>query len=84
MFDLDIDEQQTLELIATRGEHTVFDGHTLCGLHQKGLVEMSIDGWDVTPLGRLIVEDFEVIEDPSRSRAGAQGPWPAAASAARR
>jgi hypothetical protein len=64
MFDLGFDEQLTLELIAAKGEHTVFDGGTLCVLHQKGLVEMSIHGWDVTPLGRLIVDDFEVVEAP--------------------
>lgn len=56
MFDLKTEERVALELIAERGEHTVFDGSTLCGLHQRGLVAMSIDGWDVTPLGKIVVE----------------------------
>lgn len=57
MTELDTDARSALELIASRGEHVVFDGSTLCDLRRKGLVRMSIEGWDVTPLGRRIVED---------------------------
>lgn len=61
MIDLDVEQQLTLELIATKGEHVVFDGGTLCGLHDKGLVEMSIDGWDLTNLGRFVLEFREPV-----------------------
>jgi hypothetical protein len=61
MFNLAAEEQRTLELIASRGEHTVFDGGALCGLFDRGLVALSIDGWEVTPLGRLIVDGLDVV-----------------------
>lgn len=58
MLNLDADERVTLELIASRGEHVVFDGSTLSELHDKGLVEISIDGWNVTPLGRFVARSL--------------------------
>lgn len=60
MLDLAPDERTTLELIDTPSPEAVFDGSTLIGLHDKGLVEMSIEGWTVTPLGRLMLHAAKI------------------------
>ncbi|PZQ17877.1 MAG: hypothetical protein DI565_03875 [Ancylobacter novellus] len=55
MTSLAPDEWITLELISAPAEEAVIDGSTLNGLHDRGLVEMSADGWTVTPLGQSIL-----------------------------
>lgn len=54
MFDIEVEEQSTLALLATRKERQKFDGSMLHSLYRKGLVEISLDGWTVTPLGRIV------------------------------
>jgi hypothetical protein len=51
MLDLAPEEQFTLELVAAGGENTVVDRTALRRLETFGLVELSDEGWDVTPLG---------------------------------
>ncbi|MFC7051348.1 hypothetical protein ACFQI3_01445 [Hansschlegelia quercus] len=56
MKDLAPEEQFTLELVAAGGEHTVVDHVALQRLETIGLVELSNEGWDVTPLGACVVD----------------------------
>jgi ribosomal protein S19E (S16A) len=56
MTNLGPEEQFTLELIAEGGEHAVLDRVALFSLERRGLVRLSDEGWDVTPLGASAID----------------------------
>lgn len=62
MWDLGYDERATLGMIVERSEHAVLDGETLCRLHERGLIDLSMEGWEVTPLGRVVSELVEPLD----------------------
>ncbi|MFD1701560.1 hypothetical protein ACFSCV_00935 [Methylopila henanensis] len=51
MTTVDDCERETLMQLAQRTPFEVFDGSTLCELHEKGLVAFEVTGWEVTPQG---------------------------------
>lgn len=62
MWELAYDERATLGIIAERSDFAVLDGDTLCKLHERGLIDFSIDGWEVTPLGRVVSELVQPLD----------------------
>ncbi|GLK80830.1 hypothetical protein [Methylopila turkensis] len=62
MTTVDDRERDTLMQLAHRTAFEVFDGSTLCELHEKGLVAFEVTGWEVTP------EGFDALGDGARDK----------------
>ncbi|MFC3691765.1 hypothetical protein [Chenggangzhangella methanolivorans] len=56
MTELSAEERDTLNQLVVRDAFGVFDGETLSNLHARGLVAFSLDGWEVTQLGLLSID----------------------------